>query len=202
MKVYQNRFSPNAKRTRVVLEECGIAYDVVSLDPMKGEQGTPAYLAKNPMGKVPTLEEEDGFVLWESPATLVYFAEKHPEKKLLPQSARERAEAMRWMFWNASHLESALFAIAFEKMFKPMMGGTPDAARIASEEKNVARFAPVLEARLADREWVAGTYGIADIALGTTIEFAVATGFDVAGFPNVQRWLARVQARDAWKRAG
>src|SRR5262245_66646483 len=100
MKLYNSNYSPNAKRVRVVCAELGIPVDVQEVDFAKGENRTPNYLAKNPMGKIPTFEDEN-YVLWESPAILYYLAEKH--KKLLPTDLKARTEAFRWMFWSASH---------------------------------------------------------------------------------------------------
>src|SRR5204863_82664 len=74
MKLYNNSFSPNAKRIRAMANEIGVKLDIVDVDFAKGDNQKPEYLAKNPMGKIPTFEDDDGYVLWESPAALVYLA--------------------------------------------------------------------------------------------------------------------------------
>jgi glutathione S-transferase len=200
MKLYQFSISPNARRTSVLAKEIGIKLEIVDLDFMKGEHKKPEYLAKNPMGKVPTIEDDGGYTLWESCATLVYLATKYPEKNLFPNDARKRAEVTKWMFWNASHLEPGLFEIAFEKMFRPMMGGTPDASRIKWGEEQVARFAPVLNNHLEGKQYLVGEYSIADIALGTTLEFAQTVPIDLGSYKHIGAWLQRLTARDAWKK--
>jgi glutathione S-transferase len=202
MKLYNNDFSPNAKRVRVGAREAGISLETVQLDFAKGEHKAPGYLAKNPNGKVPTLEDSDGTVVWESPAILVYLAEKHPEKNLLPKDAMARTDALRWMFWNASHLEAAVFGVGFERIVKPMLLKQPtDEARVAVYLADFARFAPVLNAHLEGREWIVGQqFSIADIALGTTVEFGAMAKLDLAPYRHLGAWLGRLSARESWKK--
>jgi glutathione S-transferase len=200
MKLYTNSFSPNCKRPRVLASELGITLSQQELDFAKGDFKKPEYLAKNPMGKVPTLED-DGYVLWESPAMLVYLASKN-NSPLFPTDAKGRAEVFRWMFWNASHLETAIFQVAFEKLVKPMMNQPADEAKIASGRTEWERFAPVLNAHLEGKQFIAGSnYTIADICLATTVEFSLAAGFDYERYPHLKAWFGRVTSRDAWKKA-
>jgi glutathione S-transferase len=201
MKLYQFSISPNAKRIRVIANELGLKLDVVSLDFTKGEHKTPEFLAKNPNGKVPTIEEDDGSTMWESPATLVYLASKHPNSNLFPNEARKRGDVTRWMFWNASHLEQAVFTLAFENMIKPMMKQEPDPARIAHGNAELDRFAPILNAQLEGKQYVCGDYSIADICIATTLEFGTAAGCDYSKYKHITAWLGRLAARDAWKKS-
>jgi glutathione S-transferase len=200
MKLYNNDFSPNAKRVRVVAKEVGANLEVVQLDFMKGDHRAPNYLAKNPNGKIPTFEDADGTVVWESPAILVYFAEKYPQKGLLPSDPMSRTRALQWMFWNASHLESALFAVAFERLVKPMLKMQADEARITSALADVGRFAPIFNGHLEGKQWVCGDkFSIADICIGTTVEFAGMAQVDFSAHKHLGAWLSRLQARDSWK---
>jgi glutathione S-transferase len=200
MRFYNNNFSPNAKRARVCAAEVGVKLDVVDMDFGKGDNRKAEYLAKNPMGKVPTLEDGD-YVLWESPAQLVYIAAKHPEKGLWPTDALGLAEATRWMFWNASHLEAAVFSVGFEKLVKPMMLKQPtDEAKLAAGTAEWSRFAPVLDAHLAKHDWLVGkAFTVADIALGTTVEFGVMCGLDLAPYKHLASWMGRLRERPSWK---
>jgi glutathione S-transferase len=203
MKLYTFQMSPNAKRARVVANEVGVSPEIVLVDPMKGEHMQPEFLAKNPNHKVPVIQLDDGTVLWESPAILVYFAEKYPEKRLLPADPLGRAEVARWMFWNASHLEAALFTIALETMFaKMMLGREANEVKVGDAQRDVERFAPVVNGHLEGREYLAGTYSIADISLATTVEFASQVKMlDLSKYTHLGAWLGRVQARDAWKKS-
>jgi glutathione S-transferase len=203
MKLYTNPFSPNGRRALIAAYEVGVQPEIVNVDFSKGEHKNPEYLAKNPNGKVPTLVDDDGFVLWESVAIVQYLAWKHPEKGLVVNDVRQRAEVVRWTAWNASHLEAAVYGVAIEKMIKPMFGGQPDQARIDACTKDWERFAPVLNAQLEGKKWVTGyTFTTADICVGTTVEFATKAGFDLSRYTHIKEWLERVTSREAWKKAG
>ena len=202
MKLYQDNgnFSPNVKRVRVMCNEVGAPVEHVPMDFMKGEWRTPEYLAKNPNGKVPTLDD-DGYLLWESPAILFHLASKYGERGLLPTDARGKTEMMRWLFWNASHLEQSVNGLVVEKVIKPMMGQSTDNARVESSTKDWERYAPILNGHLEGKQYVVGTYSIVDIAYATTVEMAVACGIDLTKYPHINAWYGRVTSRDAWKRA-
>lgn len=203
MKLYQDsgNFSPNAKRVRVVCYEVGAPLEIVGMDFMKGEWKKPEYVAKNPMSKVPTLDD-DGYVIWESPAILFHVASKYSDRGLIPSDARGKTEMMRWLFWNASHLEASVFAVGFEKILKPMMNQPTDNARVESATKDWERFAPVLNTQLEGKPWILGAdFSIVDITIGTSVEFGTMAGLDIKKQPHLADWFGRLTARDSWKRA-
>jgi len=196
MKFYNNNLSPNAARVRRVAAELGLNVAAIDLDFGKGENRTPDYMAKNPMGKVPTFEDADGFTLWESPAICLYLAEK--AGKLMPASLKDRAEANRWMYWNASHYEAAVYSILHEKFVKPMLKETTDEARVAAETKNHDRYVAVLNGHLEGKEWLLGnTMTIADFIVGNTVAAAKMAGLSLP--THVNAWLSRLEARPSWK---
>jgi glutathione S-transferase len=199
MQLYTHPFSPNAKRVRVMAAELGVPLSETIVDLMKGEQRAPEFLAKNPNGKVPTLEI-DGRIYWESPAILFELAAKHPRARLWPAEPEQQTEALKWMFWNASHLESALFGLVFETYIKPkVLNQAPDQARIDELRANLARYAPVLDRHLEGRTFLLGEeYSIADIALATSLEFGSKTGIPLDAYPAISAWLQRVTARKSW----
>jgi glutathione S-transferase len=204
MKLYQFDMSPNAKRVRVVAAEVGVPLTIVSLDPMKGEHTTAEYGAKNPNQMVPTLELDDGTMLWESTAICTYIAELDPAKRLLPSEARGRAEVARWVGWNAAHLEAALFTVLIEKMFAKVRFGREESdLKVREAERAVDRFAPILDAHLETERHVAGAgFTIADVCLAATIELMVhAKLFDLSSYRSIAAWLGRVQERPAWQAA-
>ena len=202
MKLYNHDFSPNAKRVRVATREVGVTPEMVQLDFAKGDHKAPAYVAKNPSGKIPTFEDTDGTVVWESPAILIYLAEKHADKGLLPKDLVARSEAFRWMFWNASHMEPSAFPVAFERVIKPaMMKQEPDEAKCEIAMKDVNRYLPILNGHLEGKDWILGkTFSVADICLGTTLEFMTMARIDLAPYKHIGAWLGRLQARDSWKK--
>jgi glutathione S-transferase len=198
MKLYNSNYSPNAKRIRIAANELGSKLEIEELDFAKGENRQPGYVAMNPMGKIPTFED-DGYVLWESPAILHYLANKHG--KLVPRDLKQSTEMYRWMFWNASHYEGALFALVFENVIKPqMMKQEADPKRVESSKKDFERFAPVFNAHLEGKQFVCGNdFTIADIAIGCTSELAPMVGIDLKQYTHINAWLTRLQARPSWK---
>ncbi len=201
MKLYNSNFSPNALRVRAVAAELGIPLDVVEVDLRKGENKTPAYLAINPNGKVPVLVDGD-FVLWESRAIDAYLASLKPERGLYPDAAKQRAIVDQWSYWQAIHLGPAMQRVAFERVMKAKFGmGEPDEKAIAPQLKDIDQFLPVLEADLADKEWVAGDMSIADFAMASTFVYRVPAGISLDATPRVAAWIERMEARSSWQSA-
>ena len=97
--LYTAPLSGNGRKVHIFLEEVGAQYQLSRLDLLKGEQKSSEYLKLNPNGKVPTLVD-DGFVLWESNAILLYLAEKFPQARLLPTGAQDRARVFQWLLFE------------------------------------------------------------------------------------------------------
>jgi glutathione S-transferase len=200
MKIYDFAASPNAYRVRAVAYELGLAPTYVHVNFATGDTRTPEFLAKNPNGRMPVLEDE-GFVLWESNAIIAYLAAKHPEKGLIPSDARGRAEVDRWMFWQVSDWNPAFEKIVHEKL-KPMFGGgTPDEAIIRDGVEQIGKLAAVLDGWLKDREYVAGKLSVADFGLMGFASLRQVFGVDFSAHPNVSAWLSRLEARESCRRA-
>jgi len=201
MKLYNANLSPNALRVRAVASELGIELEIVEVDLRGGENKTPAYLALNPNGKVPTLVDGN-FVLWESRAIDAYLASLKPERGLYPADPKKRAIVDQWSYWQAIHLGPAMQRIAFEFVLKPRFGmGEPDESAVAGQRKDVAQFLPILDANLADKEWVAGDLSVADFAVASTFMYREPSGVSLDATPNVAAWIARMEARPAWQKA-
>jgi glutathione S-transferase len=200
MKLHAFIPSPNCQKVLAVARELGIPLEIVNVDIFKGEAKAPAYLAKNPNGKVPVLED-DGFVLWESNAILAYLASQQAVPSLLPIKPRERAEVDRWLFWQTAHLAPAVGKVAFEKIVKPMTKqGTPDTAVIAAGTAEFEAHAKVMDAALSGREYLAGKLSIADFAVGPFVGAAAACGLDVASHPRLRDWIERMKSRESVKK--
>jgi glutathione S-transferase len=200
MKLYYNPLSPNVRRVRLTAAVLGMKLDEHVVDFAKGEHKSPAYLAINPNGAVPTLVDGD-FALTESRAIMQYLASKKPESGLLPRDEQGRIDVTRWQFWDASHFSPTLAGIAFERVLKGMMGlGAPDTAKIEEGLKNFRRWGAVLNARLEGRKYIVGdTLTIADLTLASSLMYAKQSEVPVAEFPNVEAWFARVTELDGWK---
>jgi glutathione S-transferase len=199
MKLYNADLSPNALRVRAVAKELGLDLDIVDLDFRKGEHKAEAYLAMNPNGKVPTLVDGD-FVLWESRAINAYLASL--KGKLYPQDPKKRAVIDQWIYWHATHLGPAMGRVAFERVVKQMFGlGEPDEKVVDASLKEIAQFMPVLDADLADKEWVAGELSLADFAIASTFIYRKPAGIPLDNAPHVAAWLARMDQRPSWQYA-
>lgn len=198
MKLYDFPFSPNCRKVRAVAYELGIPLDYVRIDLLQGESRIPAFLARNGNGKVPVLEDGD-FILWESTAIMRYLATGTP---LLPTQRRPAADVDRWLAWLLAHLAPAMQRVGFERIIKQARRlGPPDPAVIELATADFNAATAVLDAALADREYVAGPLSVADFSLAGHYSLAPACELDLARFPNVRAWLARMLARDSMKRA-
>jgi glutathione S-transferase len=198
VKLYDFPFSPNSRKVRAVAYELGIALDTQHVDVLTGGSRTPEFLAKNPNGRVPVLEDGD-LVLWESTAIIRYLAAGSP---LSPTAPRAAAEVDRWIAWQLAHLGPAMSKVAFENIVKRLTRrGEPDPARIAEGTVEFERLTEILDGALAGREFVAGPLSLADFALAAHYSLAPAAGLDIARHRRVASWLAQISARDSMKRA-
>ncbi|WP_156256026.1 glutathione S-transferase family protein [Sandarakinorhabdus oryzae] len=185
--------TPDGYKVSIALEELGLPYQVQSLDLAKGEQKRAEFLKLNPNGKVPCLVD-DGFAVMESGAILVWLAEKAPG--LLPADARGRSEALQWLMFQVGGLgpmmgQANLFTHYWPEKLPAVQ------ARYLGEVK---RLLAILDARLADRDYLAGSYSIADIAHFCWVRTAGWTGVETAPFPHLSGWIDRIAARPAVQR--
>ena len=156
MRLYHHPFSSNARRAVMTALELNIALDLVLVDLQKREQRQPAFLARNPAGRVPVLED-GSVILPESHAIMLYLAAKAPDQTLYPADLTRQAHVHRWMFWCASHFQPAIAVLNWELFVKKVAGsGEPDPAQVARGEGLVQEVGALLEGQLASREWIAG----------------------------------------------
>lgn len=185
--------TPNGWKASVMLEECGLPYEVHTVDLMKGEQKADSFLKLNPNGRIPVIVDRDAndFTVFESGAILIYLAEK--TGKFLPADAKSRSQVMQWLMFQMGGLG-------------PMMGQANVFFRYMPEKIDVAinryqgevsRLFGVLDRRLADHEYLAGAYSIADMANWCWARTAFWSGVDTAPFVHMNRWIAAIDARPA-----
>ncbi len=193
--------SPRAFKVMALANHLGIDYQICFVDLGKGDQKRPEFLALNPNGKMPVLEE-DGFTLWESNAILEYLASKKPQSGLLPEDARGRADVTRWLLWDMSHWDSTCGLFMFERMVKPLfMKAAPDPTEIAKGEQRFHQFAKVLDDHLKGRKYVCGDkLTIADFALAAPLNVAEVVQYPLAPYAEIKRWYASLAALPAWRR--
>ncbi|MGH7105312.1 MAG: glutathione S-transferase family protein [Steroidobacteraceae bacterium] len=201
MRLYHHPYSFNARRAVMTALHLGAPVELVFVDLQKGEQRQPQFLKLNPNHRVPVLED-DGFVLWESHAIMQYLADKTPRQTLYPTDTRSRADVNRWLFWSGQHFSPAIGILNWEHVIKGILGlGAADPAEVRRGEQLVREFAGVLDAHLGGRDWICGeALSLADIAVATPLAATVPARLPVTDLPNLQRWLARMQTLDVWKK--
>ena len=191
--IYGKRSSGNCYKLQLLLDQLGRDYRWVEIDSARGETRTAEYLAKNPNGKVPLLELDDGRRLGESNAILCYLAEGTP---LLPSDAWQRAQTLQWLFFEQYSHEPYIAVARFVSLYLP--ADHPRRAELPQLRQQGAKALAVMEGHLASHEWLAGErYSIADIALYAYTHCAANGGFDLAVYPFVSAWLGRVKAQPA-----
>ena len=200
MRLYYHPLSTNARRAMLAAAHLQAPVERVLVDLAHGEQRAPAFLKLNPNHRVPVLDD-DGFVLWESCAIMQYLADKTPGQTLYPTGLRERADVNRWLFWCAAHLMPAITTLNWENNIKGLLGlGSPDPALVARGEELLREFSGVLDAHLAQRQWLSGgALTLADFAIAAPLADIARAKLPVDDFTNIQRWFAGVRALDAWK---
>ncbi len=188
--------TPNGWKASITLEELGIEYSVRHIEMEKKEQKEPWFLKLNPNGRIPVIVDHDngGFAVFESGAIMLYLAEQ--AGALLPTDVKGRSLAIQWLMFQMGGIG-------------PMMGQANVFYRYAPEripyaieryQREVRRLLEVLEMRLAESEYLAGDYSIADIANWSWVRGYKWAGVDIEGLDNLERWLDAIGERPAVRR--
>jgi len=182
--------TPNGWKISIALEEMGLPYEVRVIDLASGEQKADWYVRLNPNGRIPTLDD-DGFVLFESGAILLYLAEK--TGRFLPRDVHARSRVIQWLMFQMSGIgpmmgQANVFFRYFPEKIQPV---------IDRYQREVTRLFAVLDRQLASHEYIAGEYSIADMALWPWVSGHEWSGVTVDAFASLQRWLALVGGRPA-----
>jgi glutathione S-transferase len=190
--LYDFMGSGNGYKVRLLLAQLGLPYKLVECDILKGETRTPEFLAKNPNGRIPTLQLEDGTHLAESDAILWYLAEG---TKFAPADRLARAKTLQWMFFEQYSHEPNIAVVRFWRHFISKLSPLQELDLPGRVEKGYAALG-VMEQHLARHQYfVGGRYGLADIALYAYTHVAPEGNFDLDHYPHVSSWLARVASQ-------
>ena len=182
--------TPNGWKISIALEEMGLPYEVRVIDFASQEQKADWYVRLNPNGRIPTIED-DGFVVFESGAILVYLAEK--TGRFLPRDVHGRSRVMQWLMFQMSAIgpmmgQANVFLRYFPEKIQPV---------IDRYQREVLRLFGVLDRQLASHEYIAAEYSIADMALWPWVSGYEWSGVSIEDFASLKRWLALVGARPA-----
>ncbi|UJR80674.1 Disulfide-bond oxidoreductase YfcG [Sandaracinus amylolyticus] len=192
--------TPNGWKITIALEELGLPYAVKPVNIGRGEQFRPEFLAISPNNRMPAIVDDDPpgggapIAIFESGAILQYLAEK--TGRLIPSDVRGRYEVLQWVAWQVAGLGPMAGQAHHFRQYAPEK--LPYAIDRYTNEVN--RLYGVLDRRLSDREFVAGEYSIADIAIYPWVVPWQAQGQQLSEFPHLERWFRALEARDAVKR--
>lgn len=176
MRLYTFTITPNNRKVEAFVRHFDLPVEVHHVSFKDEETHQPAFLAINPMGRVPALVDGD-FRLWESNAILTYLATIFPQTNALPGDARGRADVDRWLHWQSCHLMPAMGALK------------------AADEKDLSAVAPmlaILEQQLKGREYILGSLTVADFALSAYLMTKLGRQLDYSACPNVAAWVSRM----------
>lgn len=191
--------TPNGKKPALMLEECGLDYRLIPVNILKGEQLTPEYLAISPNNKIPVIIDHDApggdLVIFESGAILQYLAEK--TGMFMPADVPGRYAVLQWLYFQTSNV-GPMFGQCGH-----FLGYAPERIPYAIDryQGETHRLYGVMDKRLADAEFLAGDYSIADMAVYPWIEVRWLHEIDIDRYPHVKRWYETVGARPAVQRA-
>ena len=188
--------TPNGHKVSIALEELGLPYTVRVLDLGQLEQRRPEFLKISPNGRIPAIVDRDegDFAVFESGAILIYLAEK--AGRLMPVDAKGRSLVIQWLMFQMAGVgpmmgQANVFYRYFAEKIQPA---------IDRYQGEVRRLFDVLDTRLADHEYLAGDYSIADIANWAWVRTHKWSGVDLDGLPNLARWVAVLAERPACRR--
>ena len=188
--------SGNVQKVLWLLEELGVAYEREDYGRQFGNTQTDEYRALNPNAKVPTLVAGDT-VIWESHTILRYLVAMYGPA-LTGANPAEKADVERWMDWLLASVNSLYVAIFKDAKKPPEERG----AEFAAQAKELAELLAIADRHLAGRDWFAlGRLTVADVALGPILKRCLGFPIDRPAFANLDRWLAALEARPAFRKA-
>ena len=186
--IYGDRVSGNCLKVKWTAQKLGLPYRWIQTEVLKGETRTPAFLAINPAGQVPTVVLDDGRPLAQSNAIILHLAEG---SALIPNDAYDRARMMEWLFWEQYSHEPY---IAVARFHRHLAGKAASEIEPRLMERGNAALAR-MEQQLGSTPFLVGeALTLADVALVAYTRVAHEGGFDLAAYPAVKAWVARVEA--------
>ncbi len=211
LRLWARPTSTCTQRVLWTLTEADLPYDLILASATMGPGGhiwqghapygvvdTPEYLAMNPNGSIPTIDD-DGFVLWESNAIVAYLARRYAPEKLFGGRDDVFAKALQWMIWTNYSLENTMTVLINHLERLPQAQRSPTAVEEARVE--TLRKLELVEAQLARSRYLAGdAFSIADIPPGVAIQRWIHCGLERPSMPRLEAWLARIGERDGFRR--
>ena len=197
IKIWGRNTSINVQKAMWAIDELGVPHERVDIGGPFGQNREPAYLAMNPNGLVPTLEE-DGFLLWESNSVVRYLAAKFGAGTLEPADLRARAVASQWMDWQLTVAGPAIFGLFWGLIRTPPE--KRDQAAIAASREKTADAMKILDERLATSAYLAGdAFSMGDIPPGLTAYRYRRLVPERPAMPHFERWFKAISSRPVFQ---
>ncbi len=201
IKLYDFSLSPRARKVRITLTAKGLEYEKVPIDITQGEQKTPEYLAINPYGKVPALQD-NGTTVYESTIIMEYLNDTYPSPPLLPDDVGQRARARVLMHYADNPYEHAVATLAAELLLKPMQGGTADHEIVSQANTDLNLCFDHLTNELGNSDFLVGsTLTLADIPYVSWALLFPKLNVDIP-YPRLEAWINRLKEQPSVQAAG
>ena len=201
IKLYDFPLSPRARKVRITLEAKGLEYEKIPIDITKGEQKTPEYLAVNPYGKVPALQD-NGTTVYESTIIMEYLNDTYPAPPLLPDDVGQRARARVLMHYADNPYEHAVATLAAELLLKPLQGGTADHEVVSQANAALNLCFDHLTNELGNNDFLVGsTLTLADIPYVSWALLFPRLNVDIP-HPRLEAWINRLKEQPSVQAAG
>lgn len=202
MRLHYSPYSSNSLRVLACAAELGVELDLMEVNLSEGAQRTPGFLAKNPNGKVPLLEGDDGLLLWESTAIINFLADTSGNRELYPTDHATRAHIHKWQSWTLMHFVRVTDVFLFENVIKGFFGlGLPDPSVLAKAAEDIHPMLSILDSELSKHPFLVGDAPtLADHHL-----FAIFYIRDqlklpqLDEFPALQRWIDTLSKSKGWQ---
>lgn len=196
--LYTTALSANGRKALAAVRHLALDLEVVEVNVYRGEGQSAAYRALNPLGKIPTLVDGD-FVLWESNAILAYLSDAYGGGALLGKTARERADVLRWMFWEGSHWQPALIRVLAPRVGQVLFSTPGEPVTPPWDDAELGVSLRLLGSVLQSRRFVCGDeISAADFAVAGMTTYFGAAGFPEEAHPSIAAWLRRMDDLPAW----
>jgi len=190
MTLYGDSISGNCLKTKWTADYLGVEYDWIEVSVVEGGTRADAFMAMNPSGQVPVMRLADSRILPQSNAIMLYIAETNEHHDLIPEDAFQRAQMFSWLFWEQYSHEPYIAVRRFRKKFLNQSDDELDPQLLQRGRRALG----VMELQLTLSNYFVGeSLTLADIAVVAYTRWADEGGFDLSEFPNVQRWVARVE---------
>jgi glutathione S-transferase len=199
LKIYGIDVSPPVNAVRMCANALGLEYEYIQVNIPEGEHKSEKYLALNPVGKVPAIDD-DGFTVFESAAIMKYLCRKN-DANYYPQDLFRQAIVDQWLSFVCVHIYMALARVLFNKVIGPLIGAPVDEQSLKTGYEFLARFLPVIEGQLKKTKYLAGDeLTIADFALLANVDPAEVIELDLSQYPKLNAWRENLRSQDFYQK--